>query len=70
MRPKRLELIERRLLETVLLMCGPSERLRAIREAIEMHFAEEEDCASCNDKPDGAAVSLKPVKRFMKHPNQ
>ncbi len=62
MNERRYAMVEHQLLLTVLLMCGPSERLRGIREAIEMYLAEQEDFTMRNGVPDGGGVSLKPVK--------
>ena len=53
------------LLRTVLLMCGPSERLRGIREAIEMYLAEQ-DFTIRNAEPDDGVISPKPVKRYFR----
>ena len=66
MSPRRYAIIEDRLLRTVLLMCGPDDRLRGIREAIEMYLAEQEDFTIRNAEPDGGVVSLKPVKRYFR----
>jgi len=65
MNERRAAMVEDSLLRTVLLMCGPSERLRGIREAIEMYL-DEQNCGLRNGKPDGGVVSRKPVKRYFK----
>ena len=63
MNERRYAILENQLLRTVLLMCGPSERMRGIREAIEMYFAEQEDFTYRIGEPDGGVVSSKSVKR-------
>ncbi len=59
-------LIEAALLRVTLLMCGSSERLRGIREAIEMYLAEQEDFTSWDHEPDSGVVSSKRVKQNLR----